>query len=96
MTSVDNVQFQSHYIPNTQQEQVEMLATLGLSSIDELFLDIPAEHRNPPWNCRRPFPNWRFNGNCQPWPPGTGPWAAGHPSWGPVRTITLYPPSSRR
>ncbi len=45
MTS--NVQFQSHYIPNTQQEQAEMLATLGLSSIDELFLDIPEEHRNP-------------------------------------------------
>jgi glycine dehydrogenase subunit 1 len=39
--------FQSHYIPNTQQEQAEMLASLGLSSIDDLFLDIPAEHRNP-------------------------------------------------
>jgi glycine dehydrogenase subunit 1 len=55
LTSVDNVQFQSHYIPNTQQEQVEMLATLGLSSIDELFLDIPAEHRNPPLELSAPL-----------------------------------------
>ena len=39
--------FQSHYIPNTEQEQAEMLATLGLTSIDELFQDIPAEFRNP-------------------------------------------------
>ena len=39
--------FQSHYIPNTEPEQAEMLATLGLTSIDELFQDIPAEFRNP-------------------------------------------------
>ena len=50
-----NTQFQSHYIPNTQQEQAEMLATLGLSSIDELFLDIPAEHRNPPLDLPAPL-----------------------------------------
>ena len=55
MTSVDNVHFQSHYIPNTQQEQSEMLATLGVSSIDELFLDIPAEHRNPPLDLPAPL-----------------------------------------
>ena len=39
--------FQSHYIPNTQSEQAEMLAVLGLGSIDQLFEDIPEEHRNP-------------------------------------------------
>lgn len=39
--------FQSHYIPNTPQEQAEMLAALGLTSIDELFQDIPAQFRNP-------------------------------------------------
>jgi glycine dehydrogenase subunit 1 len=39
--------FQSHYIPNTEQEQAEMLTTLGLGSIDALFLDIPEKHRNP-------------------------------------------------
>ena len=45
MTTTDY--FQSHYIPNTEPEQAEMLATLGLTSIDELFQDIPAEFRNP-------------------------------------------------
>jgi glycine dehydrogenase subunit 1 len=39
--------FQSHYIPNTQEEQAEMLSVLGLGSIDQLFEDIPQEHRNP-------------------------------------------------
>lgn len=39
--------FQSHYIPNTQLEQAEMLGTLGLSAIDQLFQDIPQEYRNP-------------------------------------------------
>ena len=39
--------FQSHYIPNTAREQAEMLATLGLQSIDDLFQDIPQAFRNP-------------------------------------------------
>ncbi|PKB78292.1 MAG: glycine dehydrogenase (aminomethyl-transferring) [SAR202 cluster bacterium Io17-Chloro-G9] len=47
--------FQSHYIPNTQEEQAEMLATLGLTSIDQLFSDIPQEHRNPPLNLPAPL-----------------------------------------
>ena len=42
-----NGRFQSHYIPNTVDEQAAMLATLGLASIDQLFDDIPAEFRNP-------------------------------------------------
>jgi glycine dehydrogenase subunit 1 len=39
--------FQSHYIPNTTDEQAEMLASLGIDSIDRLFADIPDEFRNP-------------------------------------------------
>ncbi len=39
--------FQSHYIPNTAREQAEMLAALGLQSIDDLFQDIPQQFRNP-------------------------------------------------
>ena len=39
--------FQSHYIPNTQDEQTQMLSSLGLNSIDELFRDIPEAFRNP-------------------------------------------------
>ena len=39
--------FQSHYIPSTTGEQAEMLAALGIDSIDQLFADIPVEFRNP-------------------------------------------------
>ena len=46
-TPVNGDHFQSHYIPNTPEEQAAMLATLGLNSIDQLFADIPAEYRNP-------------------------------------------------
>lgn len=43
-----NGHFQSHYIPNTPAEQRGMLAALNLASIEQLFADIPAQHRNPP------------------------------------------------
>ena len=43
------------YIPNTQDEQAEMLATLGLDSMDQLFLDIPQEYRDPPLNLPEPM-----------------------------------------
>ena len=33
------------YLPDTEQDKKEMLDFLGLSSIDELFEDIPAELR---------------------------------------------------
>ncbi len=46
-TGANGSHFQSHYIPNTLDEQAGMLASLGLRSIDELFSDIPAEFRNP-------------------------------------------------
>ncbi len=39
--------FQSHYIPNTLDEQRKVLSAIGLNSIDELFLDIPESFRNP-------------------------------------------------
>jgi len=47
--------FQSHYIPNTEREQAEMLAVLGLSSIEELFGDIPEAFRNPPLSLPPPL-----------------------------------------
>ncbi len=39
--------FQSHYIPNTASEQDELLAAIGLRSVDDLFQDIPDGYRNP-------------------------------------------------
>ncbi len=35
------------YIPLTDEDRRAMLATIGASSIDELFAEIPAEHRDP-------------------------------------------------
>src|SRR5512142_3023709 len=35
------------YIPNTDQDREEMLKTIGVSSIDELFYDIPESVRYP-------------------------------------------------
>ena len=48
-------QFQSHYIPNTPDEQAKVLATLGLTSIDQLFQDIPEAFRNPPLDLPGPL-----------------------------------------
>ncbi len=47
--------FQSHYIPSTMDEQAEMLAALGIDSIDQLFSDIPDEFRNPTLNLPAPL-----------------------------------------
>jgi glycine dehydrogenase subunit 1 len=39
--------FTSPYIPNTDADRRKMLNAIGVDSVDELFEDIPAEHRNP-------------------------------------------------
>ncbi|MGB2695772.1 MAG: aminomethyl-transferring glycine dehydrogenase subunit GcvPA [Dehalococcoidia bacterium] len=35
------------YVPLTDEDRRDMIATVGVNSTDELFADIPAEHRNP-------------------------------------------------
>lgn len=50
-----NGHFQSHYIPNTPAEQAGMLAALGAASVEDLFADIPAAHRNPPLRLPAPL-----------------------------------------
>jgi glycine dehydrogenase subunit 1 len=35
------------YIPNTEADRRQMLATIGVSSLEELFHDVPASHRFP-------------------------------------------------
>jgi len=47
--------FQSHYIPNTPKEREEMLRSVGASNIQELFADLPKEHRNPPLDIPAPM-----------------------------------------
>jgi glycine dehydrogenase subunit 1 len=45
--TISNNQFQSPYIPNTEQNRKEMMSTIDILSSDELFADIPQEYRNP-------------------------------------------------
>ena len=54
-SNTGNGHFQSHYIPTTPDEQNKVLSALGLSSIDELFLDIPDSFRNPSLNLPGPL-----------------------------------------
>ena len=35
------------YIPLTDQDRAELLSAVGVASVDELFAEIPAEHRDP-------------------------------------------------
>ena len=39
--------FTSPYTPNTDADRRQMLDAIGVDSVDELFADIPAQHRNP-------------------------------------------------
>ena len=55
MTSVHQALWRSHYLPTTDMEREEMLRIIGLASVEELFTDIPPQHRNPPWNLPRPM-----------------------------------------
>ncbi len=57
--------FQSHYMPNTPHERAEMLGVLGLDSIDDLFTDIPSEHRNPPLNIPPPMSELELRAELQ-------------------------------
>ena len=54
MSDNGSMPFQSHYMPNTPAQRAEMLESLGLGSIDQLFEDIPAEHRSPSLNIPAP------------------------------------------
>jgi glycine dehydrogenase subunit 1 len=47
--------FQSHYMPNTPSQQQEMLDSIGINSIDDLFSDIPTEHRHPTLDIPHPI-----------------------------------------
>ena len=36
-----------NYAPNTDADRAAMLRAVGVESIDDLFADIPAQHRDP-------------------------------------------------
>ena len=44
-----------HYLPTTDTDREEMLGTLGLTAVEDLFADIPETHRNPSWNLPSPL-----------------------------------------
>ena len=44
-----------HYLPNTEDDRREMLRTLGIDSVEELFSDIPEQFRNPPFELPAPL-----------------------------------------
>ena len=47
--------FVSPYTPNTDSDRRVMLDEIGVASVEELFKDIPAQHRNPDLNIPHPL-----------------------------------------
>ena len=47
--------FVSPYTPNTDSDRRVMLGRIGVDSVDKLFQDIPAQHRNPDLNIPHPL-----------------------------------------
>ena len=43
------------YIPLTQEDREELLSSVGVASVDELFAEIPAEHRDPVFDLPDPL-----------------------------------------
>ena len=46
--------FTSPYIPNTEADQAALLQAVGVSSVEDLFAEIPAEFRGPPLRLPNP------------------------------------------
>ena len=44
---MESREFTSPYTPNTEADRRQMLKAIGVASVEELFQDIPAQHRNP-------------------------------------------------
>ena len=51
---MQNIEFVSPYVPNTDSDRRQMLDAIGVDSVEELFQDIPAQHRNPVLNLPPP------------------------------------------
>lgn len=45
----------THYIPITDADRVEMLKTIGVERLEDLFEAVPADHRFPPLTLPEPL-----------------------------------------
>lgn len=60
-----DIPFFSPYSPNTDSERETMLEAIGISSVDDLFKDIPRTHRNPSVNLPPPMSEITLNQYAQ-------------------------------
>ena len=88
--------FTSPYTPNTDADREEMLRVIGVASVDDLFLDVPVEHRSPSLDLPEPRSEMelvRYTDGLAAMnkAPGSTPafWARAH-------TAITSPPSSSR
>ncbi len=51
---MENGNFVSPYVPSTESDRRYMLDAIGVDSVEELFQDIPEQHRNPPLDLPSP------------------------------------------
>ena len=56
-----------NFIPNTDADRKEMLKTVGVDSLADLYHDVPEKFRFPELNLPRPSPNWRSCKSCRRW-----------------------------
>ena len=47
------------YVPNTKEQRQDMLKAIGLSSMEDLFVDIPQEVRLKNLRSHRASPSWK-------------------------------------
>jgi glycine dehydrogenase (decarboxylating) alpha subunit (EC 1.4.4.2) len=45
----------THYIPITDADRIEMMKTIGVERLEDLFEAVPAEHRFPPLQLPEPL-----------------------------------------
>ena len=48
------------YVPNTDADRQQMLATIGVASVEDLFHDVPASHRFPRLNLPTPVSEYEI------------------------------------
>jgi glycine dehydrogenase subunit 1 len=68
------------YLPLTDTDRTAMLATIGASSIDDLFIDVP-EHAP-------------LTGTCRPWRERTAQRGTARSFSAAARTSITFPPAS--